>query len=63
VQPAKKYQQFATRCLQEARTTSDPKHKAFLIEMAQEWRRLADQAKVTGAHQTNTAGSEPDRGD
>jgi hypothetical protein len=36
-------------------------HKAFLVEMAQAWQRLADQAKVIGSAQTSTA--EPDRGD
>jgi hypothetical protein len=61
VQTAKLYQQYATRCLREARTTSDSKHKAFLVEMAQAWQRLADQAKVIGTAQTS--GSEPDRGD
>jgi hypothetical protein len=61
VQTAKLYQQYATRCLREARTTSDSKHKAFLVEMAQAWQRLADQAKVIGAAQTSS--SEPDRGD
>jgi hypothetical protein len=61
VQTAKLYQQYATRCLREARTTSDSKLKAFLVEMAQAWQRLADQAKVIGAAQTSS--SEPDRGD
>jgi hypothetical protein len=58
---AKLYQRYATRCLREARTTSDFKHKAFLVEMAQAWQRLADQAKVVGA--AHTSSSEPDRGD
>jgi hypothetical protein len=62
VQSAKLYQRYATRCLQEARTTSDSKHKAFLIEMAQAWQRLADQAKVIGALESPTSSSEPDRG-
>ena len=61
VQIAKLYQRYATRCLREARTASDSKHKAFLVEMAQAWQRLADQAKVMGA--TPTSSSEPDRGD
>jgi hypothetical protein len=61
MQFAKLYQRYATRCLQEARTTPDSKHRAFLIEMAQAWQRLADQAKVAGA--ANTSSSEPDRGD
>jgi hypothetical protein len=60
--PAKEYQRYASRCLEEARarSASDPKLKAFLIEMAQTWQRLADQAKV-GTIQTPS--SEPDRGD
>jgi hypothetical protein len=61
VETAKLYQRYATRCLREARTTSDSMHKAFLVEMAQAWQRLADQAKVIGSAQTSTA--EPDRGD
>jgi hypothetical protein len=62
MQPARKYQRFSARCLQEARSTLDAKLKAFLVEMAQEWQRLADQAKVVSAG-TQTPRSEPDRGD
>jgi hypothetical protein len=59
---AKQYQRYASRCLQEARTTIDAKLKAFLVEMAQEWQRLAEQAKTTStAH--GAPSSEPDRGD
>jgi hypothetical protein len=61
MQLAKLYQRYATRCLREARSTSDSNLRAFLIEMAQAWRRLADQAKLIGTAQTS--GSEPDRGD
>jgi hypothetical protein len=62
VHSAKQYQRYASRCLQEARTTADAKLKAFLVEMAQEWQRLADQAKTTAAvHKAPS--SEPDRGD
>jgi hypothetical protein len=61
MQPAKLYQRYATRCLQEARTTSDSKLKAFLVEMAQAWKRLADHAKVVV--ETHVSRSEPDRGD
>jgi hypothetical protein len=32
------------RCLQEARATTDPRLKALLAEMAQEWQRLAEEA-------------------
>jgi hypothetical protein len=59
---AKQYQRYASRCLQEARSTNDFKLKAFLVEMAQEWQRLADQLKTTAAvHKAPS--SEPDRGD
>ena len=61
MQFAKLYQRYATRCLQEARAASDSQLKSFLIEMAQAWQRLADQAKVAGA--AHTSSSEPDRGD
>jgi hypothetical protein len=62
VHSAKQYQRYASRCLQEARIATDPKLKAFLVEMAQEWQRLADQAKTTAAAH-NAPSSEPDRGD
>lgn len=62
VSSAKRYQRYAARCLQEARTTTDFRLKTFLVEMAQAWQRLADQAKVGGSL-TNTPSSEPDRGD
>jgi len=59
---AKRYQRYASGCLQEARITTAFKLKAFLVEMAQEWQRLADQAKTTAAvHQAPPC--ESDRGD
>jgi hypothetical protein len=57
----KSYQRFATRCLEEARKTSDLKQRAFFTEMAQEWQRLAERAAVVQPGCTNI--SEPDRGD
>lgn len=58
----KDYQRYAARCLEEARNTVDPRHKAFLVEMGQAWQRLADQAaNVTGTKVSPV--SEPDRGD
>jgi hypothetical protein len=62
VRSAKMYQRYAALCLQEARSTTDARLKAFLIEMSQEWQRLADQAKTTAALQ-QARSSEPDRGD
>jgi hypothetical protein len=59
----KSYQRFATRCLEEARKTSDSKQKSLFIEMAQEWQRLAEQAAVANHGCTNVSNSEPDRGD
>jgi hypothetical protein len=61
MQFAKLYQRYATRCLREARSTSDSNLRAFFIEMAQAWQRLADQAKVIGT--AHTSSSEPDPGD
>jgi len=57
---ARQYQRYVARCLHEARTTTDFKLKTFLIEMAQAWQRLADQAKV-GAALPSVSRSEPDR--
>jgi hypothetical protein len=45
MQPARKYQRFAARCLEEARATTDPRLKAFLAEMVREWQRLVEEAK------------------
>ena len=59
---AQDYQRYVARCLHEARTTTDFKFKTLLIEMAQTWQRLADQAKINGAL-TVCAISDPDRGD
>ena len=40
MQRLRKYQRFAARCLQEARATADPRLRALLADMAQEWQRL-----------------------
>jgi hypothetical protein len=45
MQPPRRYQQFAARCREEARATTDPRLKAFLAEKAQEWQRLVEEAK------------------
>jgi hypothetical protein len=50
------------RCLQEARTTTDSQHKSFLVEMAQAWRRLAEQA-TADSNQSDSSVTELDRGD
>jgi hypothetical protein len=60
---SKSYQRFATRCLDEAREASDLKKKAFFVEMAQEWQRLAERATVARRSCGNVSNSEPDRGD
>ena len=44
MQPARRYQRFAARCLEEARAATDPRLKVFLAEMAQEWLRLVEEA-------------------
>jgi hypothetical protein len=58
----KDYQRYSARCLQEARKTEDSRQKTFLVEMAQAWRRLAEQAVNTNGAQVCSV-SEPDRGD
>ncbi len=39
------YRENARECLRLANTTSDPRSKATLIDMALAWRRLADHAE------------------
>jgi hypothetical protein len=62
MQPARKYQRFAARCLEQARVTTDPHLKAFLAEMAQEWQRLVEEAKG-GTGKRDFRGPEQDPGD
>ena len=60
MQHSRKYRRFAARCLEEARGTIDPRLKAFLAEMAQEWQRLAEQVKgVVGEHHLTGRGVDP----
>ena len=59
---AKDCQRYAVRCLQDARTTVDPRQKTFLVEMAQAWQRLAE--RETHARNGYACSvSELDRGD
>ena len=46
---AKDCQRYAVRCLQDARTTVDPRHKTFLVEMAQAWQRLPSERHMAEA--------------
>jgi hypothetical protein len=55
-------QRYAARCLQEARTTVDPRHKVFFIEMAQAWQRLAEREAIAANGHISPV-SELDRGD
>jgi hypothetical protein len=59
----KDYQRYAARCLEEARTTPDSQHRAFLVEMAQAWQKLAEQATAAKNVQPDAPISQPDRGD
>ena len=52
MQPARKYQRFAARCLEEARATTDPRLKAFLAELAQEWLKLLRRRRVEAGNAT-----------
>ena len=58
----KNYQRYAARCLEQARADPNSKHRLFLIEMAEAWRRLAENANANAGY-IETAISEPDRGD
>lgn len=58
----KDYERYGVRCLQEARMAADSGHKAFLVEMAQVWQKLADEAKTFKSVRVSSD-SEPDRGD
>jgi hypothetical protein len=60
---AAKYHRFAVRCLEEARNATDERLKAFLIEMAQAWQMLANQATVNANLQVSPTGPETDPGD
>jgi hypothetical protein len=42
---AEQYRWFAARCLELARTTADPQTQAAMLQMAQVWFRLADEAE------------------
>lgn len=49
---ALEYREFAARCLEIARRTSDPQTQAVMLQMAQAWHRLAeelDQAVTAGS--------------
>jgi hypothetical protein len=59
MQRLRKYQGFAARCLQEARSTTDPRLKAFFAEMAQ----LVDEREVSNSEHTPFRRHEVDAGD
>jgi hypothetical protein len=63
MQRLRKYQGFAARCLQEARSTTDPRLKAFFAEMAQEWQRIVDEGEVSKSEHTPFGRHEVDSGD
>ena len=56
----KDYKRFTARCLEEARVTIDERHKAFLVEMAQAWQRLADEAANVKRLEGSSVASEPE---
>ena len=62
MQRVRQYKRFAARCLEEARVTIDPRLKAFLAEMAQEWQRLVEEANGAKAL-PKIRGPEVDPGD
>jgi hypothetical protein len=62
MQRLRKYQQFAARCLQEARSTTDLRLKALWVEMAQEWQRLVDERKGNKSEHAHFRDHEVDPG-
>jgi len=60
---SKTFTRFEVRCLQEAHKAADPELRALLTEMAQEWKRLAQEAANVQMHKIGTPAQEPDRGD
>lgn len=50
MKPAGYYRDLAARCVLMASEASDPGHRAALLEMAQRWRELADQAERAEPH-------------
>ena len=50
------YRRFAVRCLEIARATGDEQTKAIMVQMAQVWSRLADEAETSP---TSFHGDEP----
>jgi hypothetical protein len=58
----KDYQRYAVRCLQEARIAANSGHKAFLVEMAHAWQKLADQ-ELNRKDLQDSSNSDLDRGD
>ena len=63
MQRLRKYQEFAARCLQEARSTTDPRLKALLGEMAQEWQKLVEERKGSKSEHTPYRRHDGDPGD
>jgi len=63
MQRLRKYQEFAARCLQEARSTTDPRLKALLGEMAQEWQKLVEERKGGKSEHTPYRRHDGDPGD
>ncbi|HWW37265.1 MAG TPA: hypothetical protein VNZ23_18775 [Xanthobacteraceae bacterium] len=43
---SQEYRLFAARCLEIARTTADEQTKAVMLQMAQDWSRLANEIDV-----------------
>jgi hypothetical protein len=57
------YRRYAVRCLDLARAMTDERERACLIEMAQVWQKLANQAIAAENLQGAPVTEEPDRGD
>jgi len=50
---AKRCEQYARDCLRLANLKSSARERELLVQMAETWRRLAEQAKGSGESHTN----------
>jgi hypothetical protein len=54
ISPAEQYRKTAAECIQSAQAMNDPANRAAMLEMAQNWMRLAELASRGGPDQTSS---------
>ena len=58
---SERYRRYAANCLRVAQLVSDPGDKTLLLQMAETWRRLAQQAESTRADSDDHSGCDRER--